>query len=147
MAERIQELQQVMERLDFRWDMGFVDKAEYLAKRSELQNELALMQPIPQSELNEAAELLQNFGARWLAADDAERKRLLHLVVQKLWVKEDKLSAILLRPTSTTWHDRQPTPRLKQMGRSPLRFALKTTQGMSAGAAERQSAAVLMEKK
>ena len=101
LEERITEIKSVIERMDFRWDQGFItDKDEYLEKRVQLQQELERLTPIPDDELDEAADVLQNFAAHWDAAsgDREAQKELLQLIVARVWVKGEKVVAMSLRP-------------------------------------------------
>ena len=101
LEERLSEIKEVIERMDFRWDQGFVtDKEEYLEKRVQLQQELEQLTPIPDDELARAADLLENFEAHWNAAieDIDEQRRLIQLIVARVWVKGEKVVAMSLRP-------------------------------------------------
>ena len=62
LEERLAEIREMIERIDFRWDYGFItDKNTYLEQRVKLQQELEQMTPIPDEELDFAADLLANF--------------------------------------------------------------------------------------
>jgi site-specific DNA recombinase len=99
LEERIKEIQAIIERLDFRWDMGYLKQEEYVEKREQLKAELARLQPIPQDELIEAHRTLKEFPTRWKEADAEGRQRLLNLILQRAWVCDDHLCAIMLRPS------------------------------------------------
>ncbi len=99
LKERIAELKAIIERLDERWDMGFISKEDYLKRRQELQAELERLQPLPQSHLEEAANILQQFPRLWNEADLAERKRLLGIIIEKVWLRDHAIVAIMLRPS------------------------------------------------
>jgi hypothetical protein len=48
LEQRLTEIRATIERMDFRWDQGFItDKADYLEKRIRLQQELEQLSPIP----------------------------------------------------------------------------------------------------
>ena len=97
--ERIKEIQAIIERLDFRWDMGYLKQEEYVEKREQLKAELAQLQPIPQDELIEAHRLLKNFSKEWSEADAEGKQRLFNLILERVWVCDDHLCAIMLRPS------------------------------------------------
>ena len=97
--ERIKEIEAIIERLDFRWDMGYLKQEEYVEKREQLKAELAQLQPIPQDELIEAHRTLKEFPTKWKEADAEGRQRLLNLILQRVWVCDDQLCAIMLRPS------------------------------------------------
>ena len=99
--ERIAEIKAVIERMDFRWDQGFVtDKDEYLEQRVKLQQELEQLTPVADDDVAVAADLLENFEAHWEATggDRKEQQRLIQLVVARVWVREEKVVAMSLRP-------------------------------------------------
>ncbi len=99
--QRIAEIKTVIERMDFRWDHGFVtDKDHYLEERVKLQQELERLSPIPDDELETAADLLENFRTHWdNTKDDRQaQKALIQMIVARVWVQGDKVVAISLRP-------------------------------------------------
>ena len=52
--------------MDLRWDNGFItNENEYLEQRLKLQMELEQLTPIPEDDLEQAADLLQNFKSHW----------------------------------------------------------------------------------
>ena len=50
-GERIEEIKAIINRLDFRWHMGFIQEDDYIQQREELKAEFAQLQPIPRDEL------------------------------------------------------------------------------------------------
>lgn len=99
--ERIAEIKAVVERMDFRWDHGFITNEEqYLEERLKLQQELEQLVPVPDDDLAVAADLLENFGEHWDAADGnrKEQQRLIQLIVSRVWVKDRQIVAMSLRP-------------------------------------------------
>ena len=64
LEQRIAEIRNIIERMDFRWDQGFVtDEDEYLEQRVKLQQELEQLTPIPDDELEIALNILGDFTA------------------------------------------------------------------------------------
>jgi hypothetical protein len=101
LEERLSQIRDTIERMDFRWDHGFItDADEYLEKRLALQQELEQMMPIPEEDLAIAADLIENFGLHWEAAqeDPAEQERLLKLMLVRVWVEGDAVVRLCLRP-------------------------------------------------
>ena len=99
--QRLAEIKSIIERMDFRWDQGFItNRDEYLEKRVQLQQELEQLTPIPDDELEEAADVLQNFSAHWDATNGNRetQKELIQLIVARVWVKDERLVAMSLRP-------------------------------------------------
>ena len=99
LKERIAEIREISERLDMRWDMGFLNKEEYLDKRTKLQAELQMLQPYPRQMLEEALKLFRDFRQIWESGDLYQRKHLLGLIVEKVWVKHTEITALTLRPS------------------------------------------------
>jgi hypothetical protein len=56
-TQHARELKPSKARLDFRWDMGFIEKDEYVAKRAGLQEQLARNRPLAEQEFEEAEEV------------------------------------------------------------------------------------------
>ncbi len=98
LEERIAEIKKIIARIDFRWDMGFVKQEEYIQKREELKAQLAELQPIPQDELIEAHRTLKEFPERWEKGNAEERQRLLYVILCRVWVLDDHICALMLRP-------------------------------------------------
>lgn len=99
--QRITEIKEVIARMDFRWDHGFVtDRDAYLQERVNLQQELERLSPIPDDDLEIAADLLENFSTYWANTngDRQAQKSLVNMIVARVWVKGDKVVAISLRP-------------------------------------------------
>jgi site-specific DNA recombinase len=99
--ERLAEIGDMIERMDFRWDRGFItDRDAYLKERMALQQELEQLTPIPNDDLAFAADLLENFAVYWKEAekDPEEQERLFHLMVARAWVVDDRVVKVSLRP-------------------------------------------------
>ena len=87
--------------MDFRWDNGFIpDQEEYMQKRTSLQQELLQVRPLPFDELEVAADILQNFDKHWEKAADnpEEQQRLMHLIFERIWIKNNEVASVCLRP-------------------------------------------------
>ncbi|MGQ9851564.1 MAG: recombinase family protein, partial [Aggregatilineaceae bacterium] len=98
--ERLAEINGTIERMDFRWDHGLItDQTEYLEKRLKLQQELEALTPIPEDDLERAADLLANFKEHWEACgDDAEAQhQLVKLIVKRVYVRDRQVVAMTLR--------------------------------------------------
>jgi hypothetical protein len=99
--ERVARIEEMIKRMDFRWDNGFItDKDEYLQKRLDLQQELEQLKPLPMNELEKAADILTNFAAYWEKAegDPKEQQRQLHLIFERIWIKNNEVTSVCLRP-------------------------------------------------
>ena len=98
--ERISEVKAVIERMDKRWDHGFfTSEEEYIQQRIKLQMELENLTPVPDDELEQAADLLINFKMHWerLEGDEEGRHELIKLVVERVYVQGEKVVAMTLR--------------------------------------------------
>jgi site-specific DNA recombinase len=98
--DRIKEIKEVIARMDFRWDHGFIaNQEEYLSERVRLQQELERLAPIADDDIEIAADLLNNFATHWEAAtgDRKKQQTLIQLIVARLWVRGDRVEAISLR--------------------------------------------------
>ncbi|MEO1291147.1 MAG: hypothetical protein AAFV93_25725 [Chloroflexota bacterium] len=81
-------------------DKGFVtDQNTYIQKRTELQNELEKLTPIPEDNLKSATDIIDNFASHWDSTTDrGVQEKLLNLIVQRLWVRGNDVTTILLHP-------------------------------------------------
>ena len=99
LEHRLDEIRATIERMDFRWDNGFItDKADYLEKRLQLQQQLEQLSPV-QDELETAADLLANFSKYWdECKGDVERQHeLVKLIVDRVYVEDDVVVALTLK--------------------------------------------------
>ncbi len=99
--QRMEEIKAIVERIDFRWEQGFISKEEYVEKRSQLKAEIESLRPIDYDELMEAADLLENFQTYWRACEDvakpdAARQQLLHKIVDRVFVHDKQILALVL---------------------------------------------------
>jgi DNA invertase Pin-like site-specific DNA recombinase len=99
LAQRLAEIHATIERMDFRWDSGFItDKADYLEKRLRLQQELEKLTPV-REELDVAVDLLGNFAEYFKrCGDDVARQHdLLRLIVERVYVDNSQVVAMTLK--------------------------------------------------
>jgi site-specific DNA recombinase len=99
--DRMAEIQEIIERVDFRWDHGFIDPDEYVEKRAQLERELDALRPIDYDELIEAADLLEHFQDYWDQCDGVDdpldaRLQLLQKIVERVFVHDGNVLAIVL---------------------------------------------------
>ena len=98
--QRIQEIKDIIKRMDARWDHGFISSEdEYVQQRISLQMELEQLTPVPQDELEQAADMLTNFKSHWerLEGDEEARHELVQLIVERVYVKDERVVAMTLR--------------------------------------------------
>lgn len=97
-AQHARELQQSSGRLDFRWDMGFIEKNEYLSKRAALQAQLDRNQPHAEQELVHGEKIWRRFQQTWPGGDAAQQKDLLLAMLERVSLNGRIVGAIALRP-------------------------------------------------
>ena len=100
LEERIAEIKEVINRMDSRWDHGFItSEEEYVQQRIRLQMELEQLTPVPTNELEQAADMLANFHRHWerLEGDEESRHDLVKLIVERVYVEDDRVVAMTLR--------------------------------------------------
>jgi len=97
---RLSEIRAAIERMDFRWDQGFItDKMDYIEKRVKLQQELEQLIPLPEDDLVRAADILENFEKYWNACngDTEEQHRLIKLIVERVYVQDEAVVALTMK--------------------------------------------------
>ena len=99
--KRMAEVEEIVRRIDFRWDQGFVSEEEYIAKRRQLQEEMESLRPIDFDELMEAADLLQNFSSYWRDCETVDnpedaRKQLITKIVDRVFIYDTHVIGITL---------------------------------------------------
>jgi hypothetical protein len=100
LEDRIQEIKAIIERMDKRWDHGFVtNEDDYIEQRIKLQMELEQLSPVADDELEQAADLLMNFQAHWdrLEGNEEARHDLVKLIVERVYVQDEQVVAMTLR--------------------------------------------------
>ena len=99
LTERIEEIKNIIQRMDTRWDRGFfTSEDDYVQQRIRLQMELEQLTPVPDNELQQAVDMLENFTAHWerLEGDDESRHDLVKLIVHRVYVVDEKVVAMTL---------------------------------------------------
>ena len=97
---RLNEIRGIIKRMDTRWDNGFVtNEQEYVDQRLQLQLDLEQLTPVPDDELQRAADILKDFSSHWerLDGDEESRHELIKLIVERAYVRDKQLIALTLR--------------------------------------------------
>ena len=100
LEERLQEIKNVIQRMDKRWDHGFfANEEDYIRKRIELQMELEQLTPVPNNELEQAADMLENFKSHWdrLEGNEDGRHDLVKLIVERVYVVDRQVVGMTLK--------------------------------------------------
>ena len=96
---RREQLKGRRDRLRDLFELGDLQKGEYVAKRDVIDAELAGLAPGPSPDLDGARAVLEDFGRFWTDAHDPEaRRELLHQLFELVWIDGRKIVAV--RPTS-----------------------------------------------
>ncbi|MFZ1397115.1 MAG: recombinase family protein [Candidatus Promineifilaceae bacterium] len=99
--KRMEEIEEIVKRIDFSWEQGYLSPQEYVAKREQLQQEIEALRPVDYDALIEAADLLENFTSYWDACETVEapleaRKQLLNKIIERVFVYDDTVVGIAL---------------------------------------------------
>jgi len=99
--KRMEEIREIIERIDLRWDHGFISQEEYIEKRSQLLREIEALRPIDYDEINEAADLIRYFSDYWDGCEEMDnpaeaRQQLLQKIVDQVFVYNDRVIAVAL---------------------------------------------------
>ncbi len=100
LEQRLEEIRAAIERMDFRWDHGFItDESDYVEKRVQLQQELEQLTPVTNDDLQQAVDMLENFKAHWEAreGDPEAQHELIKLIVERVYVRDEQVVAMTLR--------------------------------------------------
>jgi site-specific DNA recombinase len=100
LQQRLTEIHAVIARMDERWDMGFItDKETYIRQRMELQQELEKFTPVDTNDLEQAADLLDNFEVHWAACgeDTEAQSTLVKQIVERVYVQGQDIVAMTLK--------------------------------------------------
>ncbi|MCB9140449.1 MAG: recombinase family protein [Caldilineaceae bacterium] len=97
---RLTEIRTVIERMDTRWDHGFItDEQKFLEQRIKLQQELEQLTPVDSNDLERAVDLLTNFSTHWAACGDNidAQSEFIKQIVERVYVQDKKVVAMTLR--------------------------------------------------
>lgn len=98
---RMEEINAIIERIDFRWDQGFISQDEYIEKRRQLEREIDALRPIDYDQLIETADFISNFRSYWDQCENVPnpleaRKQLLRKIVERVFVHDGEVLAVVL---------------------------------------------------
>jgi DNA invertase Pin-like site-specific DNA recombinase len=97
-AQRVDEIRQMVERIDFSWENGFTDEETYVQKRRQLQLEIEMLRPVEHDELLKSANLLQDFGKLWKqCASRKAQHELIKQIVDRIIVIDGEVVALVLK--------------------------------------------------
>jgi site-specific DNA recombinase len=98
---KINELTEKAKRIDYSWESGFISPEEYEQKRNQLVQEIESLRPVDIDMLNEAHDLIKNFGVYWDECNKVDnpimaRKQLLSAIIRKVLVYDKIVVGIAL---------------------------------------------------
>lgn len=98
---RMEEVNEIVKRIDFSWEQGFLSPDDYLEKRHQLQREIESLRPIDYDDLMEAADLLTNFKHYWQECEaigdvKVARQQLIAKIVDRIFIYDDRVIGIAL---------------------------------------------------
>lgn len=97
-VQRMNEIQLMIERIDFSWENGFMDAATYAQKQQQLQLEIEMLPPNEYSELLKSTNLLQDFDKVWSKCQTRKAQRqLIKQLVERVIVKDQGVFEIILK--------------------------------------------------
>ncbi|MCZ7569728.1 MAG: hypothetical protein M5U01_14260 [Ardenticatenaceae bacterium] len=83
-------LQGILERLRDIYELGDIERDEYLIKRDYYKAQLTALRPAHIPDLEMAAGLFQDFQGNWEAATDEEKKVILHTLLDGVYLDSEK---------------------------------------------------------
>lgn len=99
--KRMEEIREMVGRIDLSWENGFIDKQEYLEKRQRLNREWEALRPIDYDVLMESYDLLRYFNTYWRECGNQDnpaeaRKQLVSKIVDRIFVHNKQIVALVL---------------------------------------------------
>jgi len=98
--ERLEELGNKIQRMDVRWDNGFIhNEQEFIEQRLKLQMEIEQLTPVSDQDFQNAVDTLREFPKHWKRLEGKEEAQhdLIKLIVERVYVKDDTVTAVTLR--------------------------------------------------
>jgi hypothetical protein len=84
------------------YELGDLERTEYIARRDAIHAELNQLAPQPTPDLDQAQRVLEDFTVFWENEQDPDAKRrFLHLIFQGVWLDENRVVAVQPKPHSS----------------------------------------------
>lgn len=115
-AKQMDDISEIVERIDFSWENGFMDEQTYVKKRRQLQIDIEMLRPLEQDDLLQSANLLKDFDKLWVrCSTDEEKHALIKQIIERVIVIDDTVIALVLRgdtamlvePNTAVWNYRE----------------------------------------
>ena len=110
-------LEERLRRLRDLYELGDLERAEYLARRDAINGELAELVPQPIPDLDQARRVLDDFAIFWRAETDLTVKRqLLQIIFEQVWLDDCRIVAVQPKPSfAPFFQEHPPEPAGKRM--------------------------------
>lgn len=98
---RIEEIKEIVKRVDISWEKGFIELEAYVEKRKQLQREIEALRPIDYDNLMNAADILNNISDYWTKCEQTEnpikaRQDLIAQIIDRVYIYDKQVIAIAL---------------------------------------------------
>ena len=119
-AKRREALEERLRRMRDLYELGDLERAEYVARRNAINAELEAMAPRPLPNLDRAQEVLKDFSIFWREESEHEAKRqFLRLIFDGIWLDDRRVVAVQPTPAFFPYFN----ARAKSLALSPARRA------------------------
>jgi len=95
------------------YELGDLHRAEYVARREAINAELSALTPapIPDLDLDQARQVLEDFTIFWTGeADPAAKRQFLSLIFEGVWLDQDRVVAVQPKPSFVPFFQRARRP-------------------------------------
>ena len=108
-AKRRAALEERLRRMRDLYELGDLDRPDYLARREGIHAELAELAPDPLPNLDQARQVLDDFGIFWRLETDPDAKRqLLSLIFERVWLDDRRVVAVQPKPAFAPFFQQAP---------------------------------------
>jgi hypothetical protein len=110
-AQRRAQLEERLRRARDLYELGDLTRPEYMARREAINTELATSAPgpIPDLDLDQAQQVLEDFSIFWQnESDPAAKRQLLTLNFERIWLDGQHVAAVQPKPSFALFFENQP---------------------------------------
>ncbi len=100
-VEKMEQIAEMIKKIELKWDHGFMDDDTYVQQRRELQIQIEMMRPVEHDELLKSANLLKDFAKLWAACHTRKAQHeLVSQILEQVIVLDKKVIALVLKGDS-----------------------------------------------
>jgi site-specific DNA recombinase len=111
-------LEERLRRMRDLYELGDLERADYVARRGAIHAELNALAPDPTPDLDQARSVLEDFTTFWRTETEADAKRqFLALIFEGVWLDERRVVAVQPKPSFLPFFENQAGKGPKGMGR------------------------------